>query len=69
MAGQRNPQPCPHRHARKLASTIELEQQLAAIFEEGEEGEEATALKVPMIAVTALGVGAFAASFVFAACL
>lgn len=51
MTGQRNPQPCPHRHARKLASTIELEQQLAAAFEEGDEGEEATALKVRMITV------------------
>ncbi|KAF5830898.1 hypothetical protein DUNSADRAFT_13908 [Dunaliella salina] len=49
MTGQRNPQPCPHRHARKLASTIELEQQLAAVFEEGDEGEEATALKVDIV--------------------
>lgn len=46
MYGQRNTRPCPDRHARKLACTVELEQQLACVFSEGGEGEEATAIKV-----------------------
>jgi hypothetical protein len=46
MSGQRNSQPCPLRHIRKLANTCELEQQLAYVFQEGGEGEEATTIKV-----------------------